>query len=311
MVMANRVLAATVLFTLAGLSSHAAEGVANPPVPVASNVAGQRAARDVIRVTNALTGFVAGSLPDVVWGDFHTNGRSTKIWEYWQIPAGWPTKPPVLRWNTNNLMWGRKGMTAISQVWEGPGLVSQFAITALTRRHGYLLGHAMGARGLDPKRVGKRVWFCTPDNQVIERKVQLFFIAGPDATPRNDYSIALFDADLPPAIEPMRVVDSDTLFRKYLVGNLNNRPVLMALQGGYVTAEIPGWTVPFRGGDSGGPRMLPLPGELVFFGGISTSAPSAGMQTNMDMLSRKAGLDPSKYQMQWVNLDSYPNLWPY
>jgi hypothetical protein len=35
------------------------------------------------------------------------------------------------------------------------------------------------------------------------------------------------------------------------------------------------------------------------------------MQADMDMLSRKAGLDPSKYQMQWVNLDSYPNLWPY
>jgi hypothetical protein len=121
----------------------------------------------------------------------------------------------------------------------------------------------------------------------------------------------LFDADLPPAIEPMRVVDSDKLFRKYLVGNLNNRPVFMALQGGYVSAEIPGWTVPFRGGDSGGPRMLPLSGELLFFGGITTSAPSPEMQADMDLLSRKAGLDPGKYQMQWVNLDSYPNLWPY
>jgi hypothetical protein len=53
--------------------------------------------------------------------------------------------------------------------------------------------------------------------------------------------------------------------------------------------------------------MLPLPGELVFYGGISTAPPSAEMQADMDMLSRKAGLDPSKYQMQWVNLDAYPN----
>ena len=54
--------------------------------------------------------------------------------------------------------------------------------------------------------------------------------------------------------------------------------------------------------------MLPLPGELVFLEGITTSPPSAAMQADMDMLSRKAGLDPSKYQMQWVNLDGYPDF---
>jgi hypothetical protein len=53
--------------------------------------------------------------------------------------------------------------------------------------------------------------------------------------------------------------------------------------------------------------MLPLPGELIFLEGITTSPPSAEMQADMDMLSRKAGLDPSKYQMRWVNLDGYPN----
>ena len=82
----------------------------------------------------------------------------------------------------------------------------------------------------------------------------------------------------------------------------------MPLQGGYISAGIAEWYIPFRGGDSGAPRMLPLPGELVFIGGLSTSPPSAEMQADMDMLSRKAGLDPSKYQMQWVNLDSYPNF---
>jgi hypothetical protein len=299
------------ILTLAGLSSHATEGATNPAATAVTNVAGQRAGRDVIRITNALTGFVAGSLPDVVWRDFHTNGRSTNIWEYWRLPLGWPAKPPVLRWNTNNLMWGRKGMTAISQVWEEMGVFGQIPITALTPRHGYLRGHDMGPSGLQPGRAGHRIWFCTRDNRVMERKILLVIVRGRDVPGQADYSIVLFDADLPASIEPMRVVDSDKLFRKYLVGNLNNRPVFMTLQGGYVSAEIPGWAVPFRGGDSGGPRMLPLPGELVFFGGISTSAPSPAMQADMDMLSRKAGLDPSKYQMQWVNLDSYPNLWPY
>ena len=54
--------------------------------------------------------------------------------------------------------------------------------------------------------------------------------------------------------------------------------------------------------------MLPLPGELVFFAGLTTSPPSAQMQADMDMLSRRAGLDPRRYQMQWVNLDSYPDF---
>ena len=54
--------------------------------------------------------------------------------------------------------------------------------------------------------------------------------------------------------------------------------------------------------------MLPLAGELVFLEGISTSPPSADMQADMDMLSRKAGLDPRRYQMQWVDLDSYPDF---
>ena len=309
--MVNRALAVVLILTVAALASRAAEVVTNTPGPAATNVAAQSVATNAIRVINPLTGFVAGSLPDIVWGGFHTNGRSTNMWEFSQLPLGWPLRPPVLRWNTNNLMWGRKGMTAICQVWEDMGSFGQVSITALTRRHGYLRGHHMGPNGLDPRKVGHRVWFCTRDNQVIERKLQLLFIAGPDAHSRSDYSIVLFDADLPPGIEPMRVVDADKLFRKYLVGNLNNRPVFMTLQGGYVSAEIPGWTVPFRGGDSGAPRMLPLPGELVFFGGITTSGPSPTMQADMDMLSRKAGLDPSKYQMQWVSLDSYSNLWPY
>jgi hypothetical protein len=30
------------------------------------------------------------------------------------------------------------------------------------------------------------------------------------------------------------------------------------------------------------------------------------MQADMDALSRSAGLDPAKYQMQWVDLSSYP-----
>ena len=183
---------------------------------LATNVAGQKIIRDVIQISNTFAGFVPGSLASVVWAEFRPEGRSTNIWESWQLPAGWPTTPPVLRWNTNNLMWGRKGMTAISQICEGMGAFGQGSITALTPRHGYVRGHSMGPSGLDPTRVGRRVWFCTRDNQVIERKIQLMVIRGPDVPGKGDYSIMLFDADLPAGIEPMRVVDPVKLRRKYL-----------------------------------------------------------------------------------------------
>ena len=81
----------------------------------------------------------------------------------------------------------------------------------------------------------------------------------------------------------------------------------MPLQGGFVSAGVPGWTVPFGPGDSGAPEMLPLPDELIFLSGITTSGPSPGMQADMDKLSREAGLDPAQYQMQWLHLDAYPN----
>jgi hypothetical protein len=295
---------------LSGLPSRASEMGANPPVLLVTNVPTPGIVGDVLEISNRFAGFVPGSLANAVWTGFHTNGRSMNMWEFWQLPPGWPTNPPVLRWNTNNLMWGRRGMTAISQVVEGMGSFGQGEITALTRRHGYVRGHGMGPNGLDPTRVGRRVWFCTRDNQVVERKIKLLLIQARENGSTNDYSIILFDADLPPGIEPMRVVDPEKLRRKYFIGDISHRPIFMALQEGFISTGIAGWTVPFRGGDSGAPMMLPLPDELVFYGGLTTSPPSAQMQADMDMLSRRAGLDARKYQMQWVNLDAYPDFSP-
>ena len=181
-----------------------------------SAVASARAA-GVTLITNTFAGFVPGSLAEAIWAGFHTNGRSTRIWEFWQLPPGWPNIPPVLRWNTNNLMWGRKGMTGFSQVNESMGGFGQGALTLLTRRHAYLRGHSMGANGLHPEKVGVRVWYCTLDNHVIERKVKLLLVRAQDPRSPGDYSIALFDADLPPEIEPMRVADAAKVERKYLL----------------------------------------------------------------------------------------------
>ena len=133
------------------------------------------------------------------------------------------------------------------------GAFGQVAITALTRRHGYLRGHGMGASGLHPERVGRRIWFCTRDNQVIERKVQLLLVRCRDAGPPGTIRSFCLMPICRPAIEPMRVVDPEKVRRKYLFLPLDHKPVFMALQGGYVSAGVPGWNVPMRGGDSGAP----------------------------------------------------------
>jgi hypothetical protein len=318
-------LAAVGSFGLAGLAGYAAETRVDRTRTVVTNSAGQFVFRDMLLASNAypdfragtvranlwlsntFAEFVPGTLADVVWRGFQTNGRSTNMWDFAQLPAGWPNTPPVLRWNTNNFMWGRRGMTAISQVCEGMGAFGQGAITALTPRHGYCRGHSMGPSGLHPESVGRRVWFCTRDNQLIERKMQRLLVRYMDDGHNRDYTIILFDADLPPQIEPMRVADLGKVTQKYLFFPLDHKPIFMALQGGCVSAGVFQWNIPVRGGDSGSPRMLPLPDELVFIEGVATSPPSAEMQADMDMLSRDAGLDPAKYQMQWVNLDAYAN----
>jgi hypothetical protein len=63
-----------------------------------------------------------------------------------------------------------------------------------------------------------------------------------------------------------------------------------------------------KGGDSGAPNLLPLPGELIFCGGRTTSPPSPQMQADMDELCRLEHLDPKRYQMQWVDLSAFPSF---
>jgi hypothetical protein len=80
-------------------------------------------------------------------------------------------------------------------------------------------------------------------------------------------------------------------------------PIFQTEQLGNVSTGVAPLTVnTWKGGDSGSPNMIPLPGQLVFFSGRSTSGPSQEMQEDMDELCRRAKLDPKKYQLQWVDL---------
>ena len=152
-----------------------------------------------------------------------------------------------------------------------------------------------------------KVWFVTTNQTLIESTVLRGVVRTFPGGAKRDYTILLFNHDLPDAIEPMRVVAATNVAAKYPGCPDAPRPVFKTEQGGFVSAEVPGFSVPtWKGGDSGSPDMLPMPGELVFFSGRSTSGPSAEMQSDMDALCVMSGLDPRKYQLQWVDLAGFP-----
>ena len=256
-----------------------------------------------------LAGFLPESLNQHVWTNLiaHTNGRGMSIWSQRTHPPGWPMHAPVIRWNTNSLLWGMKGFTALSPCWEGEVNSGQIPITLLTRRHGYTRGHGMGAEGFNTRQFGAKAWFLAADNSLVTMTIRRGVVR---AGRQGDYTLFLFDRDLPDTIQPIRVAAPAEVQSRYLAsarGGGGSYPVFKTEQGGNVSAEVAGFTVnTWKGGDSGSPNLLPLPGELVFFGGRSTSGPSADMQADMDALSKMEGLSPNDYQLRWVDLTKFP-----
>lgn len=252
--------------------------------------------------------FLPESLNQAIWTNFiaHTNGRTMQMWSVRTHPAGWPAEPPVVVWNTNCLMWGMRGLTALSPCWEMEGPPGQVPITALTRRHGYARGHGMGQDGFNERFAGKRVWFVTTNNIVITRRVLRDVVRTMGGCGR-DYSIMLLDEDLPPDIEPLSVATAQTVYARYPNAPVSPWPMFFTEQSGSVCPMIAGWNLNImKGGDSGSPNLLPLPGQLVFMSGRTTSGPSPEMQADIDELCRLGGLSPKEYQMQWADLDRFP-----
>jgi hypothetical protein len=206
------------------------------------------------------------------------------------------------------LVWGMKGFTALSPCWEGEVNSGQIPITLLTRRHGYTRGHGMGVEGFNKRQLGAKVWFLATDNSLVTMTIRCGVVR---AGRQGDYTLFLFDRDLPDTIQPLRVAAPAEVQSRYLAsarGGGGNYPVFKTEQGGNVSAEVAGFTVDtWKGGDSGSPNLLPLPGELVFFGGRSTSGPSVDMQADMDALSKMEGLSPNDYQLRWVDLSKFPS----
>jgi hypothetical protein len=288
--------------------------LSNPPQPATQPVwvtNGPTVFRQNPPLPQTFDHFIPSSLPQLIWTNFiaHTNGKSTSIWSTRSRPPDWPRRPPLAQWNTNSLLWGMRGLTALSPCWEDEGGPGQCPITALTRRHGYTRGHGMGDEGFTTGRNGKKIWFLAADNSIVTVKVSMMVIrASMGFDGRHDYTIFLFDKDLPASIQPMRVTSEKIAGAKYPARRDPPWICFQTEQNGNVSAGL----APFllnaaKGGDSGSPDMLPLPGELVFLRGRSTTGPTPEMQADMDELCRRGRLNPAKYQLQWVDLSMFPS----
>jgi hypothetical protein len=266
--------------------------------------------RNMVITNLDFAGYVPGSLGNAIWTNFvaHTNGRNLNIWAQRDHPG---SSPNMLkgRWNTNGMMWGMKGLSGLSPHCDSDRGTGELTITALTRRHGYTRGHGVGPDGIYKAWNGSRVWFLATNNSVVEVKVKQAVVRTRREGGECDYTIALFDRDLPSAISPLRVTTYDQIQSHYpFPTNVHfPHPIFMTEQ----TGKLSTWVWPYitdvvKGGDSGLPNMLPLPGELIFFNGRTTTGPSPEMQADMDMLCRMEKLNPRKYQMQWIDLSKYP-----
>ena len=68
----------------------------------------------------------------------------------------------------------------------------------------------------------------------------------------GDYTILLFDRDLPDSIEPLRVLDYASLSKRFSYEPPFPVTLLSTEQTGNVNTGLPGFTVPImKGGDSG------------------------------------------------------------
>jgi len=259
------------------------------------------------RAVSTLAGATASPFLLAVWTNFiaHTNGRTMEIWSESSLPDGWPNVPPVLAWNTNSLLYGLDGFTAISQCNEFQGSPGQVPATLLTRRHAYLRGHGLGDAGLTTQLAGERVWFCTADNTVVTMTIAAKVIRlGTIAGEYYDYGLVVFTEDVPATLTPMSVLSAANVETYYSATPDLPFMFLGTEQEGHVSAQVPPFVYPLmKGGDSGSPNMIPTPDNvLVMISGRTTSGPSLQMQADIDALSAYLGLNTNNYQLRWYDM---------
>lgn len=330
----SRVISGGSEITIRGTTvSYASPGIVSATFVVADIETGQESGTTFTKSTTFSTlattntyfsGYVVGSLAYHTYTNIiaRTNGRNIDLWSVYPYSTA---DKNAFRRNPDCLITGISNLTAISQCNEFQGGRGQIPVTALTRRHGFSRGHGFGVDygGTSITNwdgvANKEVVFVGHDNTIVTMLVSnriTFWDAN------HDYTVFIFTSDLPSSITPLKVTTNLSLISPSLYPWFTTntqlalefpRPVIYTEQegkidtSGNVSAGIPGFTYPSQvGGDSGSPNMILVDDDLVFFGGRTTSGPSAHMQGAMDALSVLSGLIPANYQMQWKDMSSFP-----
>jgi len=245
-----------------------------------------------------------------------TNGKVASLWADMPIT----NQPTGMAWNTDCLIYGVPGFTAICQAnnwtaWPFCGCPGEASITALTARHGYASGHTFGGRnGLidmyQETGAYPPVWFCTASSQVVTNYIRYAF-GRYTGDGQYDYIIFMFTNDLPQSITPMNVgyypQEPTVLLRTCQAATgPGGQPGSVAAFGPSTECAVSPFNYfsSYQPGDSGSPNMVLTPDNwLVFVGGTSTTGPCDQMQADMDYLCTNSisnlGLNPANYKMQW------------
>jgi hypothetical protein len=282
-------------------------------------------------ITNlTFTGFSNSTLGNVLWTNFTSNtnvvGVDNTIWATYVLPSGWPaTGTPQLAWDTNCLLYKFNDFTAVSQCNTSQGYRGEVPFTLLTPRHAYARGHSMGWEGrtgvVTNSLQGTRVFFCTSNNVVVEADIWLD-IGEITNSAGDDYTLVIFSNDVPASITPMWIQAQTNIFSYYPMrlggGMFNYVPWVSYIteQTGHVCPYL--WstvTTPFyynfnKGGDSGSPFMLPMPGTLVFFAGTTTSGLNGTFTNDLNALTVAAGLSTSTYKLRIYDFSAFPLVSP-
>jgi len=232
----------------------------------------------------------------------HTNNKTINLWTAYG-------SPPTLAWDTNSLLYGKTGYTAISLSNSFKG--TQGRITALTKRHGYSAGHHFQQPPYDDfgGHTNEKVWFLTADNQVEEANVAMAYVHR-TSSPYYDYALFIFSNDLPANITPMAVMTEPSYVDLSGVTVFLGAVRFRTGQNGYMSANMLPFLLndtskpPFNEGntfiqgDSGSANMIPTTdGSLVFIGGTTSSGPSEQMQTDMNKLTLYLNLNTNDYKL--------------
>jgi hypothetical protein len=248
------------------------------------------------------------------WVVRHPDTLEAQLWSSYQTATNghdegyigsWGSNGTNLTWNTNSVIYGLTGFTAISP-WcsiNGP----QIQRTALTKRHLYSRGHDRGE--VDQLSTNGEVISFYSTNNVRFTATEIARITRLGS--QGDYTISLLDQDLPSWVSPMRILRADQFAALmtngyYPPAGVNNSQGLLlgTCQHGYVgfaccSSIFTGHSM-WIAGDSGAPNFYLLNRELFFVSGRSTSAWNTNMLADMNTLTAWAGLSTNNYQPQFL-----------